>query len=103
MVFYYHLVDDVYYVYTDETRNRPLVHNLVEWKIHKQNIVQAFIQLAQQYGPTHVCKEMIGVDLNGQIKVWINPNPALTVPWSPCSTEAEMIADILAVCRLIGE
>jgi len=30
------------------------------------------------YGPTRVCREMIGVDLKGQIKIWIHPD---TVAW----------------------
>lgn len=88
VAFYYHLADDVYYVYTDETRNRPFIQNLLEWKIHKQNIVEAFISLSKRFGPTRVCPEMIGVDLNGQIKVWVNPNPIISEPWYPCSTEA---------------
>ena len=86
VAFYYPHHNDFYYVYTDENRNNPFVNNREEWKVHQQRIIEAFIILARRYRPTNVCREMIGVDFTGQIKVWINPNPVLNTVWSACST-----------------
>lgn len=57
-----------------------------DWRLEKLRVVEAYGQLAARYGLMRVCRQMLGADSTGQIKVWINPNPVLNHPWSACES-----------------
>ena len=75
----------------------------ITWKEHKKNIISTFVRLSKTYGLSHVCHDMIGINSNGQIKVWINPDLSASTAWKSCNSESEMIYDILETCRQIYE
>lgn len=68
-----------------------------KWALQKVKIMEIFRNLAELFGFTRVCRQMIGADSNGQIKIWIHPNPVSAKAWSPCETEEIMVSDILNV------
>ena len=48
-----------------------------------------------EYGPMRICRQMIGIDSLGKAKIWINLNPVSPFPWNKCSSEKQMISDLM--------
>lgn len=71
------------------------------WAHDKVKIMETFRNLSELFGFTRVCRQMIGSDTNGNIKIWINPDPISPKAWSPCSSESLMVADILNILQSI--
>ena len=92
VLFYHHHCDNIYHVYTDQML--PLTSSRPE---HHVQILQAFERLMGKYGCMRICEQMIGLDGDGKIKVWINANPVSPYPWNPCHNEKQMVSDLI-VC-----
>ena len=103
-VLYYHeYTDAIYHVYTDEMHVQPHKRQGDKWAHDKLQIIETFRNLAELYGYTRVCRQMIGSDTNGNIKIWIHPDPVSPKAWSPCPSENLMVADIQAILQSIEE
>ena len=101
-VLYYHeYTDSIYHVYTDEMHLQPAKHQGDKWTYDKVKIMETFRNLAELFGYTRVCRQMIGSDSNGNIKVWIHPNTLSPKVWSPCPHESLMVADIQTILHSI--
>lgn len=57
------------------------------------------MELVHIYGLMRVCKQMIGADANGNIKIWIHPDSVINEPFSKTKSETLMLTDILNIFK----
>ena len=103
MLYYHEYTDSIYHVYTDEMHIQPEKRQFNRWGQEKVKIMETFRNLAELFGYTRVCRQMIGSDTNGHLKIWIHPDPISSKVWSPCPTESLMVTDIHNILLSIEE
>lgn len=98
LLFYHHFCDNIYHVYSDEMLPlSPESRKEKIWDHEKVMIVKAFEKLMRNYGLFRICQQMIGLDSRGRVKVWIHMNPISHLPWSPGTSEEQMVRDLINI------
>lgn len=60
-------------------------------------VLKGFRRLSTTFGPMRVIPEMVRMNENDEIKVWVNKNPASIEPFERANSEEQMLADIARI------